>query len=68
MAFEGDRLYDLNRLKLDITRLSNPGAIPAGPANINLSVPFPNDRRLAPIPQYEIQANPTIAGQQNPGY
>ena len=68
LAFEGDRLYDLNRLKLDINRSSNPGAIPAGPGNINLSIPYPNDKRISPIPQYELQANPSIANQQNPGY
>lgn len=63
LAFEGDRFSDLNRLKLAIVRASNPGAIP-GP----LSVSYPNDKRLNPIPLNEIQANPNIAGQQNSGY
>jgi hypothetical protein len=63
LAFEGDRFYDLNRLKLQIVRASNPGAIPAP-----LTIPYPFDKRLAPIPLTEIQANPNIAGQQNPGY
>lgn len=63
LAFEGDRLYDLNRLKLPIDRVDNPGAIPAP-----LSIPYPSDKRVAPIPQNEIQSNPNIAGQQNPGY
>jgi hypothetical protein len=63
LAFEGDRFYDLNRLNLPVGRVSNPGAIPAP-----LTIAFPEDKRLAPIPLTEIQANPNIAGQQNPGY
>ena len=68
LAFEGDRLYDMNRLKLDINRAANPGAIPAGAGDVNLNVPFSDNRRVGPIPQTEVQANPNIAGQQNPGY
>lgn len=63
LAFEGDRLYDLNRLKMSIERASNAAAIPAP-----LSIPYPFDKRIAPIPQNEIQSNKNIAGQQNPGY
>lgn len=63
LAFEGDRFYDLNRLKIPVDRASNPGAIPAP-----LTIAYPEDKRLAPIPLNEIQANPNIAGQQNPGY
>jgi hypothetical protein len=63
LAFEGDRFYDLNRLKAPIARVSNPGAIPAP-----LTIAYPEDKRLAPIPLTEIQANPNIADQQNPGY
>lgn len=63
LAFEGDRFYDLNRLKLQVARAANPGAIPAP-----LTIAYPFDKRLAPIPLGEIQANPNIAGQQNPGY
>ncbi|MGN6399912.1 MAG: RagB/SusD family nutrient uptake outer membrane protein [Flavisolibacter sp.] len=63
LAFEGDRLYDLNRLKLPIERADNTAAIPAP-----LSIPYPFDKRIAPIPQAELQSNPNIAGQQNPGY
>ncbi len=68
LAFEGDRFYDLNRLKLPIARAANPGAIPAGQGNTNLSIPYPDNRRVAPIPQVEIQVNANIASQQNPGY
>jgi starch-binding outer membrane protein, SusD/RagB family len=68
LAFEGDRFYDMNRLNLNISRANNPGAIPAGQNNINLFIPYPDNRRVAPIPQQEIQANTNIATQQNPGY
>ena len=63
LAFEGDRLYDLNRLKLPVNRVANPGSIP-GP----LSILYTDSKRVQPIPQSEVQANPVIAGQQNPGY
>ena len=68
LAFEGDRLFDLNRLKLPIVRVQNGGAITAGQGNINLTVPSGDYRRIYPIPLNEIQANANIAGQQNPGY
>ncbi len=61
LAFEGDRFYDLNRLKRGIERQSDPASIP-GP----LSIPYADYHRVAPIPQSELQANPNI--QQNPGY
>lgn len=66
LAFEGDRLYDMNRLQLPINRIADPGAIPLAPDH--LSIPFPDYRRIAPIPQDEINANPNIASQQNQGY
>ncbi|MBS1663979.1 MAG: RagB/SusD family nutrient uptake outer membrane protein [Bacteroidetes bacterium] len=68
LAFEGDRFFDLNRLKLPIARVANAGSIPAGAGNVNLNIPYPDNRRLAPIPQSEIRSNPTLATQQNPGY
>lgn len=64
LAFEGDRFFDLNRLKRDVVRRRNDGAIP----NANLTIPYTSTRRILPIPQSEIQANPAIANQQNPGY
>ena len=64
LAFEGDRKYDLNRLGLSIDRGSNKGAA----AGDGISIPFPFDYRVAPIPQQEILRNQTIAKQQNPGY
>ena len=68
LALEGDRLFDLNRLKQTITRVQNPGSIQAGPGNVNLVITYTDYRRIAPIPQSETQANTNIAGQQNPGY
>ncbi|HLZ87413.1 MAG TPA: RagB/SusD family nutrient uptake outer membrane protein [Puia sp.] len=68
LAFEGDRFFDLNRLGLQINRAANAGALPAGIGNVNLTIAWPDNRRVAPIPNAEIQANPNIASQQNPGY
>jgi starch-binding outer membrane protein, SusD/RagB family len=64
LAFEGDRLYDMQRCGLTINRGTNQGAA----AGDGLSIPFPNDFRVAPIPEQEILRNATIATQQNPGY
>jgi len=61
LAFEGDRYLDLQRLKRDIARSSN---YPAAAQNI----PYTNFRRLFPIPQAELDANPNIRSQQNPGW
>jgi hypothetical protein len=65
LAFEGDRLYDLNRLGLPINRDANAGSAAQGDG---LSIPYPNTQRIAPIPLQEILRNPAIANQQNPGY
>lgn len=59
LAFEGQRFHDLNRLKRPIARTAN---APAAARNI----PYPFDKRLLPIPQSEMDANPNIA--QNGGY
>src|SRR6187401_3260282 len=61
LAFEGDRYLDLQRLKRDIARSAN---YPSAARNI----PYSNFRRLFPIPQAEMDANPNIRGQQNPGW
>jgi len=61
LAFEGDRILDLNRLKRDVVRGAN---FPASARTI----PYANTRRILPIPQAELDANPNIRGQQNPGY
>jgi hypothetical protein len=61
LAFEGDRYMDLMRLKRDVVRSTN---YPASARNI----PYSNFRRILPIPQTELDANPAIRTQQNPGY
>lgn len=58
LAFEGDRFYDLNRLKRDIVRVGGRYSI--------RTVPFSNNFRIGPIPQSERNANPNIS--QNAGY
>ena len=61
LAFEGDRYMDLMRLKRDIVRSTN---YPSAARNI----PYSNFRRIMPIPQTELDANPNIRGQQNPSW
>ena len=61
LAFEGERYWDLQRLKRDVVRSTN---YPAAARTILYS----NYRRILPIPQSELDANPTIKSQQNPGY
>ena len=61
LAFEGDRYLDLQRLKKDVVRSNN---YPAAARNI----PYSNFRRILPIPQSELDANPAIRTQQNTGY
>jgi hypothetical protein len=61
LAFEGDRFHDLNRLKKTVSRSTN------YPASAQ-TIPYPFNKRLMPIPQREVDANPAIRSQQNPGY
>jgi hypothetical protein len=61
LAFEGARYLDLLRLKRDVVRGPN---FPASARTIAYS----NYRRILPIPQAELDANPNIRTQQNPGY
>lgn len=61
LAFEGDRLHTLNRLKATIQRNTN------YPSTAR-TIAYPNNFRLYPIPQQEMNANPSLAGQQNAGY
>ncbi len=58
LAFEGDRFYDLNRLKRDIVRVGGKYQL--------RTIPFSNNFRIGPIPQSERNANPNIS--QNAGY
>jgi hypothetical protein len=61
LAFEGDRYLDLQRLKRDINRSNN------YPASARI-IPYANFRRLFPIPQAELDVNPNVRSQQNPGW
>jgi hypothetical protein len=61
LAFEGDRYLDLQRLKRDVVRSTN---YPAAARNIL----YTNYRRILPIPQSEVDANPNIKPQKNDGY
>lgn len=61
LAFEGERYPDMQRLQRNITRSTD---YPASARSID----FTNFRRLFPIPQGELDANPTIKTQQNPGW
>jgi starch-binding outer membrane protein, SusD/RagB family len=61
LAFEGDRYLDLQRLKRPIARSNN---YPLAAR----SLPYTDIKRVFPIPQTELDANPNIRGQQNPGW
>jgi hypothetical protein len=60
LAFEGDRLDDLNRLKLDIVR-----SYSGYPPTTKL-IAGTDGRRILPVPQAEVDANPLI--EQNDAY
>lgn len=62
LAFEGLRFFDLTRINVDFTR-QNMGAKAAAIYPKVLKTDF---RRLQPIPELEIAANPNVV--QNPGY
>lgn len=59
LAFEGNRVFDLTRLGLDINRST------LFPDDAQF-IPISDHRRIMPIPQYEINANSNMT--QNPGY
>jgi hypothetical protein len=64
LAFEGHRYWDLARNNLNVTRVNTAGNYTGVP----LTIATTNFRRILPIPQTEIDANPNIRNQQNPGY
>jgi hypothetical protein len=76
-CMEGRRWPDLHRMMLDIpAKLSNSnpaasaftlGTPYAGPYGV-VAIPFADYKYLWPIPQIEINANPTLAAEQNPGW
>ena len=65
LAFEGHRYWDLARYDLNVTRINLSGNYPAG---VPLTIATTNFRRILPVPQSELDANPNIRDQQNPGY
>ena len=64
LAFEGHRYWDLARYNLDVVRVNLAGNYPG----VSLTIPASYFRRILPIPQSELDANPNIRNQQNPGY
>jgi len=64
LAFEGHRYWDLARNNLNVTRVNTAGNYTGVP----LTFATTNFRRIFPIPQAELDANPAIRDQQNPGY
>ncbi|TRZ41286.1 RagB/SusD family nutrient uptake outer membrane protein [Robertkochia solimangrovi] len=56
-AFEGQRLFDLNRNKMDVEIVQGENVIHAI---------YPNEKFILPIPLSEMNANPNM--EQNPGY
>ncbi len=71
---EGFRISDLRRWKVGFQRSSNYAAEYADvptilvPASMQTTYTATDYRYLLPIPVEEINTNPQIAGQQNPGY
>jgi hypothetical protein len=65
LAFEGHRYWDLARYNMDVVRVNLAGNYPG---NVPLVIAANNFRRIFPIPQAELDANPSIREQQNPGY
>src|SRR4029079_8458335 len=65
LAFEGHRYWDLVRNNLDVTRVDLANNYPG---NVPLVLETTNFHRILPIPQGELDANPNIREQQNPGY
>jgi len=65
LAFEGHRYWDLVRYNRDVVRVNLAGNYPG---NVPLVIAANNFRRILPIPQAELDANPNIREQQNTGY
>jgi len=62
LAFEGFRIYDLKRTNTDLRRAS----VDKDGNPITIVTPITNNRLTLPIPQREINVNPSLV--QNPGY
>ncbi len=70
---EGFRMSDLRRWKLGFTRDSSYPSNPEVsdffiPSTVSVSFTVDDYRYVWPIPYDEMQVNPQLAGQQNPGY
>ncbi|MEO6221272.1 MAG: RagB/SusD family nutrient uptake outer membrane protein [Ginsengibacter sp.] len=65
LAFEGHRYWDLVRNNRDVVRINLAGDYPG---NVPLTFTVDNFRRIFPIPQVELDANPNIRDEQNAGY
>ena len=65
LVMEGHRLHDILRLGLSVTRTGGDHFL----NKVDLvTVTWDDYRSIMPIPQAEIDANPNIRDQQNPGY
>lgn len=60
LAFEGHRLFDLNRNKKGFNKYYTGGK--------STFISYPNNGNVFPIPASELDANENLQGQQNPGY
>lgn len=65
LAFEGHRYWDFVRYNKDVVRVNVNSNYPS---NVPLTFPASSFRRILPIPQGEMDANPNIRTQQNSGY
>ena len=68
LCYEGFRWLDLKRYGEGFTRMAAQVDELAYVQGLNLEVNADNPQWLWPIPKGEIDANPQIKGQQNPGY
>ncbi len=66
LMFEGHRAFDLMRNGLAVVR--NYCNQPTEVSTTQCTYPANDPKMIAPIPQAEIDANPSLVGQQNPGY
>ncbi len=66
LAFEGHRYWDLARYNMDVVRDDVAGNY--SDLGAPLVIPATSTRRIFPIPQSELDANPAIRSQQNQGY
>ena len=68
LCYEGFRWLDLKRYGEGFTRMSSQADDLSYNFGLELKVAADDHQWLWPIPQDEIESNPQIKGQQNPGY